>query len=101
MITANISKTKNELSRYLDAVRAGETVLILDRKTPVARIEPVNRSGEFGNAARLAELEAQGRISRGPAVDKKWPTSLQTVEGVDARHVGAVEALIEERASGR
>lgn len=101
MITANISKTKNELSRYLDAVRAGETVLILDRKTPVARIEPINRSGELGHAVRLADLEAGGLITRGAGGDKKWPTRLGAVEGVSIGSVGAVEALLEERASGR
>ena len=37
MKTATISEVKNRLSAYLRAVRAGETVLILDRDQPVAR----------------------------------------------------------------
>ena len=35
---ANISELKNNLSAYVAQVRAGETVLILDRHTPVARL---------------------------------------------------------------
>jgi antitoxin (DNA-binding transcriptional repressor) of toxin-antitoxin stability system len=39
MITATISDTKNRLSELLARVQAGETLIILDRKTPVARVE--------------------------------------------------------------
>jgi antitoxin (DNA-binding transcriptional repressor) of toxin-antitoxin stability system len=38
MVQANISELKNNLSAYVAQVRAGETVLILDRHTPVARM---------------------------------------------------------------
>ncbi|MEN8151525.1 MAG: type II toxin-antitoxin system prevent-host-death family antitoxin [Planctomycetota bacterium] len=37
----NISELKAKLSAYLDRVRKGETVTILDRKTPIARIVPL------------------------------------------------------------
>ncbi len=45
MFTSTISETKNRLSELLGRVRGGETLLILDRKKPVARIEPV-KAGE-------------------------------------------------------
>ena len=38
----NISELKAKLSAYLDRVRKGETVTILDRKTPIARIVPID-----------------------------------------------------------
>ncbi len=44
MLTSTISETKNHLSRLLAKVRKGESLLILDRKRPVARIEPVSES---------------------------------------------------------
>ena len=39
----NISELKAKLSAYLDRVRRGETVTILDRKTPIARIVPLEK----------------------------------------------------------
>jgi prevent-host-death family protein len=39
MERASISQLKNSLSAYLDKVRSGVTVLVLDRNRPIARIE--------------------------------------------------------------
>jgi len=38
---------KAHLSAYLAAVRAGETIIVCDRNTPIARLEPIEqrRSG--------------------------------------------------------
>ena len=100
MITANISKTKNELSRYLDAVRGGETVVILDRNRPIAQIQPL--SLETGAAsARLSELEVGGLVTRPKSSDRSWVKDLLVTDGDSAGAVGSVDALIEERASGR
>jgi antitoxin (DNA-binding transcriptional repressor) of toxin-antitoxin stability system len=65
MKTATISETKNNLSALLDRVRAGETVLILDRETPVASLEPVRSIMDAGQEARLGRLERKGKIRRG------------------------------------
>ncbi|MDQ8208990.1 type II toxin-antitoxin system prevent-host-death family antitoxin [Coraliomargarita sp. SDUM461003] len=100
MITANISKTKNELSRYLEAVRGGETVVILDRNRPIAQIQPL--SSESGaDLARLSELEAGGLITRPQSRDVAWIRHLQPVGDDPAGQVESVDALIEERESGR
>jgi len=64
MEKATISQIKNSLSAYLRKVRAGKTVLVLDRNRPVARIVPVAASDRSGDE-RLAELERQGLIRRG------------------------------------
>jgi antitoxin (DNA-binding transcriptional repressor) of toxin-antitoxin stability system len=40
MNVANISYTRNHLSKLLARVRDGETILIVDRNRPVARLEP-------------------------------------------------------------
>jgi prevent-host-death family protein len=44
MNSANISELRDRLSDYLRRVRRGETIIVLDRDTPVARLEPVGRS---------------------------------------------------------
>ena len=88
MIRANISELRNGLSAYLRRVRRGESVLILDRDVPIARLTPVEGAagvrqereayavGELGEAeqrelereleeeARVARLEAAGVLSR-------------------------------------
>jgi antitoxin (DNA-binding transcriptional repressor) of toxin-antitoxin stability system len=62
MQRTNIANLKNRLSSYLRKVRAGETVLVLDRDEPIARIERV--SGPAATDERAARLEAQGLIRR-------------------------------------
>lgn len=41
MKQVRIAELKARLSEYLRAVRRGETVAVLDRETPIARIVPV------------------------------------------------------------
>jgi prevent-host-death family protein len=40
MRRAQIAELKTHLSRYLAAVRMGETVIVCDRRTPIARLVP-------------------------------------------------------------
>lgn len=47
MRQARIAELKTHLSEYLHAVRQGETITVLDRKTPVARIVPVRAPGRL------------------------------------------------------
>ncbi len=41
MKQVRIAELKSHLSKYLRAVRAGQTIAVLDRETPVAQIVPV------------------------------------------------------------
>jgi prevent-host-death family protein len=50
--SAKIAELKNNLSRYLDYVKAGGAVMVLDRDRPVAQIVPLSRPG-----ARFRVLE--------------------------------------------
>ena len=45
MKQARIAELKARLSEYLRTVRSGETVTVLDRETPVARIVPIRQRG--------------------------------------------------------
>ena len=57
----------------LDIVRKGETVLILDRKTPVARLAPVGEGMREEGAGWLADLERSGQLRRAcPALSRDW-----------------------------
>jgi len=59
-----IRELKLRLSRYLEQVRAGQTVTVTDRGKPVARIQPIE-SAEPPAAIRHL-LEAGLLIDKGP-----------------------------------
>jgi prevent-host-death family protein len=74
MKLAKIAELKNNLSRYLDHVRAGGTVTVLDRDEPIAQIVPLRRAGrrKGDDEDRLAELERKGLIRRGRGGLPEW-----------------------------
>ncbi len=93
MKSATITEVKNQLSAIIDRVKAGETVVVTDRGKPVATIEPVRADADDG--ARLVRLERNGIVR--PA--SKPPPPLQGALPVS--RASAVDALIDERRSGR
>ncbi|MBI2900834.1 MAG: type II toxin-antitoxin system Phd/YefM family antitoxin [Planctomycetes bacterium] len=97
MKTASISQTKNRLSALLDEVRRGETVLILDRGRPVARLVSAVAGAAEGAAGRVERLERAGVLRR--------PERARTAEMGPApklpRGSSALRALLAEREEGR
>ena len=89
MIIATISDMKNRLSAYLREVRKGETVLIVDRREPVARLEPFSY---MSADERLQRLEREGVVARRGA-EAAVSAIEPPVSGVDA----VLRALLEER----
>ena len=94
MKKASLTDTKNNLSALVDQVQHGETILILDRGRPVARLESVLRIGDDPEG-RLARLERQGLLRRGSA-----PLPLEILM-TDAPRLApgasALESLLAER----
>jgi len=76
MKKAGIAEPKNNLSRYINYVKGGETVLVLDRKVPVARITPVAQPAAAGHKMtdeeRLDYLESIGAVRRGKGDMREW-----------------------------
>jgi antitoxin (DNA-binding transcriptional repressor) of toxin-antitoxin stability system len=95
MQKATISEIKNHLSAYLKKVRAGESVLILERDQPVARIERIGPA-EHANA-RLTRLEREGLVH--PPKQSLTIDLLRSTASEPQRSV--LEALLEERREGR
>jgi prevent-host-death family protein len=97
MKRATITQAKNGLSALIDQVRAGETVIILDRGRPVARLEPAVQGDD--PAGRLARLARAGLV--------RLPTAPPPLDLLSRRRprlapgVSIVEALLEERREGR
>lgn len=74
MKRARIAELKNNLSRYLEHVRGGGSVLVLDRDEPVARIVPLPDAarGVEPTRQRLLRLERRGLIRRGTGGLPRW-----------------------------
>jgi prevent-host-death family protein len=97
MKTATITEAKNRLSSLIDRVRGGESILILDRGVPVARLGPV--AGFSDPTGRLRRLERAGLIRVGEA-----PPPLELLRKpapAVAPGASAVEALLADRRDGR
>ena len=102
MEKTTISQLKARLSAYLKKVRAGQTILILDRDEPVARLERVGggsqgSAGSSGDEDRLIRLERAGLLRR--ATRRVSLTALR--QGAPRARAIVLEALLEERREGR
>jgi prevent-host-death family protein len=98
MKTASISEAKDQFSKLITRARSGESTVILDRGVPVATIEPI-RHHDADTEGRLQRLERAGLIKRGTG---KIPIDLiRTAPPATKSGASVVEALLEERRSGR
>ena len=97
MGTTTITEAKNKLSALIDRVQAGESIVILERGRPVARLEPIVEQDD--PTGRLARLERAGLIKIGKG---KPPLELIRQPPPKPLHGASVlEALLEERREGR
>ena len=98
MKRATLTDTKNNLSALVDQVQHGETILILDRGRPVARLESVRGEGDDPEG-QVARLERQGLLRRASA-----PLPREILMAAPPRPTegaSALEALLNERRNGR
>ncbi len=93
MKQAKISDLKNNLSRYLDLVRRGETIQVLDRDVPVAEIRSVRQSAGKTHNSRLLDLERKGIVRCG---DTKRLRKL-IARPLTGKNAGVLDALLRER----
>ena len=95
MEQVTVSQLKSQLSAWLRKVKAGTTVVVFERDTPIATIESVRDSSRHDD--RLSRLERSGQLRRAAkpvpqkALRSRAPKSKRSV----------VSALIDERREGR
>ena len=96
MKTANIATAKNQLSRLLQRVKRGETVLITERDKPVAQLGPVRTTGDL-----VTRLVADG-VLRAP---EGAPLDMKAFLKMPRPRLSAKDSLsssiLEEREAGR
>lgn len=99
MRTATITETKNHLSALIHEVRRGETIIVMDRNKPVARIESVEPLSDESHIARIERLQRDGILCarRENRMDKVLTCRPVTTMGARS----AVKVLVEEREAGR
>ena len=99
MKKASITEAKNRLSALIDGLKAGASVLIVDRGRPVARLEPVTGTSASEQDGRLSRLIRDGvvRPSRASLPRALFDTPPPRLKS----GASAVAALIAERREGR
>ena len=95
MEKATISQLKNRLSAYLKKVRAGRSVVIVDRDQPIARLERIAGGSEADD--RITRLERAGVIRRRKA--KLDVAALR--RGAPRPGASVLGALLDDRSEGR
>ena len=82
MKQVGIAELKSHLSEHLRAVQRGETIAVLDRVTPIARIVPVR--------------ERSALSIRKPAPDSPRPNRVALPKALGSK-IDVVDLLLEER----
>ena len=99
MIRATISEVKNALSAYLRRVKSGESILVMERRTPIARIVPVGLATEGGEEAARSDEEAKlARLEQAGIIERRSSESpLAVLEQPLRSGAGVLAALLDER----
>jgi prevent-host-death family protein len=65
MSAVGVKELKNRLTHYLRRTKAGEEVIVTERGTPIALLQPIESATKVRSLeGRLAQLEAQGFLTR-------------------------------------
>ena len=98
MRTVNIAELKNRLSTYITYAKAGETVIIRDRNTPVAQLVPIPPSNvDLTEEERSLVADGIIRLGRRPRdMTRLWNMPEAKVEGN-----AGTQAILDEREEGR
>jgi prevent-host-death family protein len=99
MERVTIGKLRNQLSAYLRKVRAGETVLVLDRDTVIARLTPASDKEKADD--RIEQLTKAGLATPPRDVEGREKTLRLLAGGPPRTRASALRLLLEEREEGR
>lgn len=99
MNAVSVTEAKNNLSKLLKKVRHGQSILIMDRNIPVARLEPLASGSPQSEEAKLLKLERRGLLKRGAGKLPKDFWRRPRPKTTDGSSV--LQALLEEREEAR
>ena len=86
MSSVGLRELKNQLSKYVQRAKSGETVAITDRGVVVAELSPPRRSSRSGEIiTTLTELRRRGLVyGDGPNDPTQYPVMPRALKGVSA-----------------
>ena len=93
MRQVSVTELKNKLSQYLRLVKSGETIEVLERSVPIARLQAIG-SGAAQGDSHLERLLRDGIVTRA----QRKPRKGELEEPPAPCSVDVVQILIEERA---
>lgn len=95
MKIASISELKDNLSAHLERVRSGETVVVTDRKSPIATLERIAPGSQPDAAQRL--------VAAGIIAPRQEPLDPDRVFAMPLAQSASslVTAVLEERSESR
>ena len=98
MKNVDITELKKNLSRYLERVKRGESILVFNGNQPVAQIMPLQKGPRriTSDATRLDRLERKGVIRRGNGESARWLVKRRLVKVPGS----VLQDLLDERRSG-
>jgi prevent-host-death family protein len=96
MRQTSVATLKARLSEYLQAVKAGEEIIVTDRGKPVARLVPVRGAERL--SAHMISLIRAGHVRPAAGRLPKDFWSMRRPKDPEAR---VLAALLEERAESR
>ena len=92
MSTVGVKQLKDRLTEYLRHTKHGEEVIVTERGTPIALIQPIRSADKTASReAKLARLAAQGAVT----LPKQKP--LKRVRLVKVSGKPMSEAIVEDR----
>lgn len=74
--TVGVRELKNQLSSFLDRVKAGEEITVTEHGRPIARL-----SGISGDVDRMAGLVAAGIVQPAARLPRRLPTRRVKIAG--------------------
>ena len=94
-----LSQLKNRLSYFVDKVKNGEVIIILDRNIPVAQITPIPVNKTIADTGALMRLERAGLVTR--AIRSLSAREIKNLAMKPTKRVSVLQALLEERENER
>ena len=72
MKSVKVAELRNNLSAYLNEVKAGEEFLVRERDEPIAKIIPLKRLTDDEKELLALEVEGKARIGEGVIGEDFW-----------------------------
>jgi prevent-host-death family protein len=92
MSSVGVKELKNRLTYYLRRTKQGDEVIITERGTPIAVIQPIRNTDKVASLeARLASLAAQGIV----ALPTRKPLSRVRLVKVSGKPIS--KSIVEDR----